>query len=169
MSVNSVLILVGILKVRYVSKIPAQRTSYSGRGFPWFFSVPAGICQYSTSNMPTNASRHKFLLLLPTLLQFPVKMFQLPVCHTTAICYYRLRPLKTDSILLNMNALNSKNSRKSLIFVANNDGHTECCYLIMNSVSSLLHPWSLRYELKKFFFFCSFPAACSPIRNYNQL
>jgi hypothetical protein len=97
-SVKSILTLVGTLEVRYVTKIPGQRTSYSGRGFPWFFSVPSGICQYSTSKMPTNASPHKFPLSLPTVLIFPSKMFQLPVCHTTANRCYRFRPLKTASI-----------------------------------------------------------------------
>ena len=94
MSVNSILILVGILKVRYVSKIPAQRTSFSGREFRWFFSVPSGICQYSNSNMPTNASAHKFPLSLHTVLTFPGKIFRLTNCHTTDIRCYMFRPLK---------------------------------------------------------------------------
>ena len=94
-SVNSILILVGILEVRYISKIPAQRISYSGQGFPWFFSVPSAIYQYSISNEPTKASAHKFPLSLPTMLTFPGKTFRSPICHTTAIRCYKFRPLKT--------------------------------------------------------------------------
>jgi hypothetical protein len=94
-SVYSILISVGVVEVRYVSKIPAQRTSYFGRVFPWVFSVPSGICQYSTSNMLTKASAHKSPLSLPTVLTFPGKIFRLPFCHTTEIRCYKFRPLKT--------------------------------------------------------------------------
>lgn len=155
MSVNSIQILVGILEVRYILKITAKKNSYFGRGFLWFFLVVSGNCLYRTSNMRSNASTHTFLLSLPTALIFQGTIFRLPPFHTTAILCYTFRPLKKSfdvMILLNMNALNSKNYRKSLIFVPNNDGHTQCCYLIINSVSFSLHSWSLKYEMKEFFF-----------------
>ena len=98
-SVNSILIVVRILAVRYVSKIPGQRTSYSGRRFPSFFSVPSGICEYSTSNMTTNTSAHKFPFSLPTVLAFPGRIFPLPLFHTTAIRCFTFRPLKTALML----------------------------------------------------------------------
>ena len=44
-SVNSVLILAGIMEVRYVLKIQAKKNSYSGRGFLWFFlSLQTSVC-----------------------------------------------------------------------------------------------------------------------------
>ena len=147
--------LVGNLEVRYVSKIPAQKTSYSGRGFLWVFSVPSGIYQYSISNMPPPTN---FLFHYPQCWHFKAKCSGHHFVTLLRFAVTGFGPWKQLWChgFIEYVCLNSKNSRKSLIFVANNDGHTQCCYLIINSISSSLHPWSLKYGLKEMSFFCFF-------------